>query len=259
MSDQPTYNVTLLQFMTSLANNLRNNAGQTNTLGSGPSQNILNFLVSWGHWEGGSQTNKATFNPLNTMQQEEGSTQASGDILKGIQAYPDSTTGVKATVDALNNGNYPSLVHALETNDELNLGFTQRSSPLFNHMMANNIAGDLSTWVSGNRTLTSSSQSYILNIMQGAGIPNASIDGGNRESSLAGNSQDTINKWGNVSLGMSQQGTVASNVQGQWTTNDIIKVALGALFILIGAVLFIKAQFPGSTIGKVAKKAIPFL
>src|SRR6185312_9471099 len=133
----------------------------------GSSQNIDNFFISWAHHVGGGVTNDAKFNPLNTIQLEPGSTQAAGQ-LPGIQSYPDGATGIKATVDALQNGNYPSLIHALATNDETNLGFTARGAPSFAHQMASNVAGDLSVWVSGRRSPLA--EDYILAIMSGAGI-----------------------------------------------------------------------------------------
>jgi len=253
MATPTKYSVTLKEFMTSVVTQLRNNTGQTGTLGAGPSTNIINFMISWGHVEGGSVTNSAFFNPLNTKQVETGSvvfgTTAAGD---GVQAYPDATTGEQGTMDALNNGNYHNLVHALSTNDEINLGFKPKSANAGN-TMAGDIADELSVWVSGSNTLTSSSEQYIISIMQGAGVPNASVQGGTTQSSKAGESQSTIDKWGAETLGKSQTGTVASNDTsgfGAWTQNDFLKVAGGALLIMIASALFIKVQMPGSVVGK---------
>lgn len=246
----PTFNVTISQFMTSVLNNLRNNSGQTNTLGQGPSQNILDFMIAWAHKEGGSVTNNAKFNPLNTMQAETGSTDAGN----GIQAYQDSATGVKATVDALSNGNYQSLKNALETNDELNLGFTKRPAPSYQNAMASNVAGDLSVWVSGRRTPID--QQYATEIMQLAGISNATIENGSMEAGT-GESPANIATWGNTSLGSSVTGTTPQG--GVWTWQDIVKIALGGLLLLIGAVMILKDQMPNSAIIKTASKVVPFL
>jgi hypothetical protein len=238
--------------------------------GSVASQNIINFMIAWGHLEGGGQTNNAHFNPLNTMQQEKGSVNFStGNPGSGVQSYPDDKTGIKATEDALNNGHYGALVHALTTNDEINLGFTRRGSPSFANMMARNIATELSTWSGHGGLLDLAAQQYILNLMHSAGIPNASIEGGNASGSNSATPQATIDSWGNVSLGQDTTGITVggtiSNLTGTgsalslWTSNDVIKVALGVLMLLIGAVLFIKAEMPTSGIAKAATKVIPFL
>lgn len=237
--------LTLRAFMDSVLNDLSG--------GYNSSQNIINFMISWGHHEGGSQTNDATFNPLNTMQTEPGSTQAAG-LLPGIQSYPDGTTGIKATVDALKNGNYPSLVHALSIGDENNLGFN-------GHPMAANIAGDLSVWVSGKRTPLA--QSYILAIMAGAGIPGAYITGGNASGPGSGTPQSTIDEWANVSLGEDTNGVTVGGAAnnafaglqninaffGQLSAifsdpSRIIKVLGGAVLIIAGVVLAIKNLAP---------------
>ena len=243
-----TVNITLSEFVTSVLNQLRNNAGQTNALGQAPSQNIINFVVSWAHHEGGSQTNDATFNPLNTMQQEAGSTQAAG-LLPGIQAYPDSATGEKGTIDALQNGLYGALLHALTTNDEGGLGFTAPFT------MAANIAADLSVWVSGRRSPVQAA--YCLAIMQGAGISNANVPGGNMNGG-PGASAAAIKAAGDTVIG---QGIVASNNPLDALTSSlsslsaffgnlnnllqnptaIIKVLGGAAMIITGLVLGIKS------------------
>lgn len=226
----------------------------------GSSQNIDNFFISWAHHEGGGVTNDAKFNPLNTMQTEPGSTQAAG-LLPGIQAYPDGATGIKATVDALQNGNYPSLVHALATNDETNLGFTARGAPSFAHQMASNVAGDLSVWVSGRRSPLA--EDYILAIMSGAGISNASVQGGTRNGPT-GTPQATIDSWANVSLGEDTNGITVggatSNVlSGLENINQffgqlsgffsdptrLVKIIGGAALIIGGLALLIKSLAPG--------------
>lgn len=254
--------ISLKDFCTSVITQLRNNAGQTNALGAGPSAKIVDFMISWAHHEGGSQTNSCAFNVLNTMQAEPGSVQCSG-TLPGIQSYPDPATGEKAQVDALQNGRYPSLLHALTTNDEGNLGF---SAPF---TMASDIAGDLTMWVSGKRSPVATS--YILAIMSGAGISNAAVSGGNANGG-AGASQATIDGWGATVIG---QGTATDNnpldalTQGLSGLNTfftnvnslfsnptrIIKIAGGATLVIVGLVLLVKAFVPTSAIAKAATLA----
>lgn len=233
MASDKTVNITLGEFVDSVLTQIRNNAGQTNTLGAGPSQNIRNFMLAWAHVEGGSQTNACSFNILNTMQDEEGASQCSGTI-PGIKAYPDAETGEKAQVDALQNGNYKSLLHALVTNDETNLGFTRRNGPSFGHVMAGNIAGDLSVWVSGKRAPLA--QHYILSIMQSAGISSAEIEGGTTTGGSAV-SQDQIDKWASTVIGTGTTGDSGPSISGA----EIVKIGGGSLMVLAGVALGIKA------------------
>jgi hypothetical protein len=243
------FNVTLKEFMTSVLQQLMNNNG----IAGNPGTPVIDFMISWAHSEGGSVTNDAHFNPLNTMQEEQGSvdfaTQQPGP---GVQAYPDATTGEKATLDALNNGHYKNLVHALATGDEQGLGLSKRGAPTFAFMMNGNIAQELSLW-SGHGGDIIAAQQYIVGILQGAGISNASIQGG-RIVGGPGQSKETIDTWGGAILGQSATGT--GNNTSSWTSNDLIKVGLGILMLLIGSALFIKAQYPGSGIGKLVGRVI---
>lgn len=227
-----TVNITLKEFITSVVNQLRNSAGQTNTLGQGPSNNIINFMISWAHQEGGSQTNACKFNIMNTMQEEAGSIQCQG-AMPGIQSYQDSTTGEKALTDALSNGSYPSLLNALSTNDENNLGFN-------GHNIASNIAGDLSMWSTGKRSPIN--QQYVSSI-----VSNSHKD------------QSQIDQWGNAVIGT---GTATDNNPldalnsigqffgqlGNFFSNPtrIIKILLGAVLLIAGLYLMIKELLPSS-------------
>lgn len=249
-----TVNITLEQYMQSILTQLRNNAGVSNAFGAGPSQNIINFMIAWGRQEGGSQTNACHFNVLNTMQDESGATQCPG-TLPGIKSYPDSATGEKGQIDALQNGNYKSLLQALVNNDELNLGFTQRGAPSFAHQMSNAIASDLSVWVHGTRNVIGA-QSYILAIMQNAGISNAVIEGGTAQGGK-GATQTEITTWGQTVIG---QGVVQSNnpLDAFSSINSffgglnnlmsdptrLIKGALGLVLIITGLVLLVRQVSP---------------
>lgn len=243
------FNVTLKEFMKSVLQQLMNNNG----IAGSPGEPVLNFMVSWAHAEGGSVTNDAHFNPLNTMQEESGSkdfaTQESGP---GVQSYPDASTGEKATIAALNNGHYKNLVRALAGSEEENLGLKRRGSPFFTFMMSADIAQEMSLW-SGHGGDIIAAQQYIVNILQGAGVTNASVQGG-RISGGKGANQETIDTWGSASLGQSATGT--GNTTGNWTQNDFIKIGLGILMVLIGSALFIKAQFPSSGVGKLVSRVV---
>src|SRR5258706_6315362 len=133
-----------VQFLHSIGNN-------------NPSDKTIAFVAAWATQEGGGTTNTCSYNFLNTMQTAPGSSSCTNI---GIQSYPNMQTGVQANAAALKNGSYPSLLHALQTNDLGNLG-------LSNSSMASNVAGDLSVWLSGSRTI---STDYISKILTLAGI-----------------------------------------------------------------------------------------
>jgi hypothetical protein len=241
-NNPPVVPVTLHDFMKSLQQRLENNAGTTTLFGS--SQKVLNFLISWGHFEGGGNTNIAHLNPLNTKEIETGSVlAATGQPGTGVQSYPDAQTGEMATEKALNNGDYPDLLHALSTGNENALGFN-------NNCMANNIAVQLGIWRSGSNQLDSSTQNYILDILTGAGANFSCIVGGTIGGVQQGNTQGVIDQWGNATIGQSQTGLVSANPAPGWSMNDILKVAGGSLLILIAVTLFVKVQIPGSPIAK---------
>lgn len=223
-------------------------------------QEVHNFMIGWAQAEGGGITNGAAFNPLNTERTETGSVNFStGKAGSGVQAYPDVNTGIKATVDALGNGLYGALVHALSTGDLTGLGFTARGAPSFSHMMSRNIASELSTWGGHGGSLDNAGQQYVLGIMHLAGIPNPSIEGGTTSGGQAGQSQSAIDAYGSKVLGPDTNGqTVGGAIHNLqtglgftlWPTNDIIKVVAGAFLVMIAAALFLKMQFPLSPIAK---------
>src|SRR6266699_1411288 len=107
-----------------------------------PRPETVTFVVAWGSQEGGGLTNSCSYNMLNTMQGGYGGQNCTGI---GIKAYPNLQSGVAANTAAIKNGNYPSLLHAMQTNDLCGLG-------LCNGQMAPNVAGDMSVWLSGNRS-----------------------------------------------------------------------------------------------------------
>lgn len=244
-------------FINEVLLNLAGNFGYT------PSANITNFMISWTHLVNGSFSNACAFNLLNTTQDETGAAQCSNG-LPGVKSYPDAGTGLKAMVDALQSGHYPNLVHALTTNDEINLGFTRRGAPSFANMMANNIAQELSFWSTGKRIPLA--QNYILQIMSGAGISNASIEGGTAnggpangpgkwgDDQMPGSASDVqppgnpvdpnsiqglVNSLSNLNTFFGQLSKIFSNPAA------IVKVLGGALLVVAGIVLGIKSLAPG--------------
>lgn len=237
--------LTVGHYIYELLLNLANNPGPFGAYS--PSQNTQNFVVAWAHRAtGGTAT---SFNLLNNPGAPS-------------QGYPDAATGLKATVDTLNNGSYGALVNALKTNDETSLGFTARNGPTFQYMIAKNIAQDLSLWISGHNDLNETSEIEILDIMHDAGISNPTIEGGNAPyPSEAGESQATINQWASETLqgdassvgppgpNPGGTGTPGGGLSG-WDQASILKVAGGVLLVLVAVAIFIKVQVPGSPIAK---------
>lgn len=126
-----------------------------------PSVTATAFVVGWTVAE--TATGRGCqYNLLNTEQPAPGSTNCN---YAGVQSYPDFQTGVAANAAVLKNGRYPSLLHALQTNDDSNL----LGPGLFGlgHVNpASNVTGDLSMWVHGNRN--SDMTGYLNNIYSGS-------------------------------------------------------------------------------------------
>jgi hypothetical protein len=74
----------------------------------------VNSVVHWEKLEGGHWANQAKYNPLNTKQPEPGSSTPAGFASPGIRAYASWASGIKGTIDTLNNGNYPDVLAALK-------------------------------------------------------------------------------------------------------------------------------------------------
>lgn len=73
----------------------------------------LAALEAWGECEGSA----ARYNPLDTTQEEAGATPfntfESNGVTLHVWNYPDEETGVRATVQTLENGHYPHILAAL--------------------------------------------------------------------------------------------------------------------------------------------------
>lgn len=95
-------------------------------LGLPDTQTNVNNIVGWENSEGGNWHNTATFNPLDTTQQEPGSHVMGGGNSSGVQAYTNWQQGLDATVQTLQAGDYgyPGILSALNTNQGW-LGFRQ--------------------------------------------------------------------------------------------------------------------------------------
>lgn len=85
------------------------------------------FLSGWQPYEGGT----ASFNPLNTTQQEPGATNYNN---VGVKNYTSASQGAQATATTLKNGNYPSIMAALRSGDP------------YTFANAQGVAANVTTW-----------------------------------------------------------------------------------------------------------------
>lgn len=102
-----------------------------------PSQNVIDWVVNWTRFETATGSG-ASYNLLNTTQPESGSTVFNS---VGVQNYTSFQQGVQANASTLENGYYPSLLSALQSNNEGALGFN--GSP------SQSVLSNLSTWCGG--------------------------------------------------------------------------------------------------------------
>lgn len=82
------------------------------TLGIHPNDQNVKAVVAWEQAEGGMTNNSATWNPLNTTQNEDGAKTINSD---GVKAYPDFLTGLNASTQTIRNGLYGPILQALQT------------------------------------------------------------------------------------------------------------------------------------------------
>ena len=104
-------------------------------------------ILGWEEAEGGNWRNTARFNPLNTTQPFDNSTNYNVGIVPGVgpqtpgvQAYNNWVDGVTATVITIKNGFYPNLLAAMARGDLSNEVATQQQA----------VTNDLNTWGTGN-------------------------------------------------------------------------------------------------------------
>jgi hypothetical protein len=92
-----------------------------------PTQTAIDALMAWQQREGGHWKNSATYNPLNTMLQKDGSVNyMSGQEGKGVQAYMSLDQGIDATADTLTGKNsksrgYDRVISALKSGDQTDI------------------------------------------------------------------------------------------------------------------------------------------
>lgn len=209
-----------------------------------PSAKLNNFMISW------TKTDSSILAAGKTPQE-------------AIDAF------VKKFDDA--GGNMGALRHALTTNDEGGLGMTVGLS------MAANVAGGISFYHAGNRTIDTG---YCLSILQGAGINKPTIQGQSEQGGnatgpdgwgaekIGGDSGDLNSPFspGTAAVTGAVPGLDALNQIGQFFQNlsspafwqRMLKGGIGLLFLIIGISLFIKAITPpqvASAAGKIAKFA----
>lgn len=72
-------------------------------------------LAAVNGWMAAEGANPAWHNALDTTQREPGSYSVNS---VGVQAYPDTATGLRATVTTLNNGYYGAILAALRSGDD---------------------------------------------------------------------------------------------------------------------------------------------
>lgn len=97
----------------------------------------IRALTTWQRMEGGSTNNVDSWNFLNTKQPEPGSHGTLGSQGNAIQAYQNFQQGLHATIQTLQNGRYPAIVHAIVTG---------------NWTPTPELAKDLKTWSGGGYT-----------------------------------------------------------------------------------------------------------
>lgn len=81
-------------------------------IGAPDTQANVESIVGWEAAEGGNWNNTAAYNPLNTTQQEPGSSTMNS---VGVQSYTSWSEGLNATVQTLQNGNYGDVLTALRS------------------------------------------------------------------------------------------------------------------------------------------------
>ncbi len=201
-----------------------------------PSANTVKFVQAWEiHESGSGPTIGCSNNPLNTCQETLGSKPCNPPHC--VQMYEDFANqyvgtgggekeGLVATALALNNGLYPSLLHALKTNDENNLGFN-------GHVIAPNIASDLSVWVSGRS------------------IP---IDWGYVNAILKLAGQATLPSGGDIGQVVPVGTTTGTSQTGPYSGMVRIGIGvLGLLMMLAGATLMLKELTPAPVVKAVTR------
>lgn len=200
-----------------------NQLGNTN-----PSNEVVAFVVAWETMEGGGvgTENVAHYNPLNTTQPASGSTSVNS---VGVRSYATQQSGLDASTAVIRNGRYPSLLHALQTNDVGSLG-------LAGQPIASNVAGDLSVWVKGSNNPIDTAYVNGIEKLAGGGIIKA---GGNF---------------------VSGQGLDLTGLTGIQTAivnfgEHIAIFVLALLLIVVGFFLLAEKQ-AGQIAGKVAKVVV---
>lgn len=194
------------------------------TLGNpNPDPLVIKFVWAWEILESGpGPVVAADHNPLNTTQAWPGATNFNAVGVKNYASYQD---GLNATATVLKNSLYPSLLHALQTNDTLNLGMS--SAP-----MAPNIIGDLSVWSTGVRVPANSA--YAQHIASLAGQSNLPA-GGNI---------------GQVQAGGPSASDVLSSLNTLTSASTWIRVGLfllAVVAILIGGYILLKPELGAAT------------
>lgn len=108
--------------------------------------NSTGIVTRWVGLQAHAENTTAANNPLATTQVSANSTSLPGNSA-GVQEYPTLQEGAQATADTLNNGHYPNILNALETNSFFNI---------------NGIISDLRVWGTSDLADAIQSNPYIL-------------------------------------------------------------------------------------------------
>lgn len=181
-----------------------------------PTPQTLNWVTNWTTAETAGPSNYASYNLLNTTQPMPGSTffnHLSGGL--GVQNYTSYQQGIQANATTLQNGYYPDLLSALQSNN-----YTALSTG------SGNIVQEMGTWGTGWKSWLAStpSSSYTSQQFQLASSGTSGLYN-TQQSATSGSSAG-----GNPSLGQT----------GPWPWNwgaDVVAFIQQLMFVLFGVIL----------------------
>lgn len=199
----------------------------------------IDFIVGWTVAEMSVAESKvALYNCLNCSDGADIASYQHTTLPNHIVSFKSFQDGVNGTAERIKGG-YPNIVKGLSDNSLNPRTLTSDTG----------VQQDLGKWVNGPHGGRISG-SYITNIISGSGHNSEQLYG------LTGDQSITNQTPSGGDLNKGGQNTPPVN---PWSWQDVVKVALGALMLLTGLVLFIKAEFPSSGIAKTVGKVAPFL
>lgn len=202
------------------------------------------WLAAWTMFE--SAPGEKGYNLLKTCQPEPGSTTIPGGSC--VQSYQQYSDSINATVAALQNGRYPALLHALQTNDLTGLGMQSILAGLGLQPTsgASNVASEVKVWNGG-------ANYSVLNIATRALDPNFENAGGLSDQTFP-DTAGSANNYSNSAQSGNQANNPASDIMGgtcnAWDITCIVGNAISGLsgtihsalvrigFFILGLILF---------------------